>query len=91
VHYTIPFGRVASIARSGSEGRGAPFARVTLRDGEALELERAGDLGDGNAGLLIFVEGHPRPEYVPWTEVERIDLDHPPARSAAARGEPAFR
>jgi hypothetical protein len=67
VDYTIPFGLVASIAPR----RG----RVTLRSGEELQLDRTGDLGEGNAGMLIFVEGRERPEYVPWTDVERVDLD----------------
>jgi hypothetical protein len=52
---------------------------VTLQDGEELELERTGDLREGNAGLLIFVDGQERPEYVPWTDVEKVDLDRPPA------------
>ena len=79
VDYTIPFGLIASIVPPGREERGAPHARVTLHDGEELQLERSGDLGDGNAGMLIFVDGRQRPEYVPWTDVERVDLDRPPA------------
>lgn len=70
VGYTLPFSRIAAIA---------PPGRVTLRSGETLDLESAGDLGQANAGLLIFVEGQPRPEYVPWTGVERVDLDGAPA------------
>ncbi len=54
-------------------------ARVTLHSGEELQLERTGDLGEGNAGLLIFVAGRQRPEYVPWTDVEQVDFDRPPA------------
>jgi hypothetical protein len=34
---------------------------VTLHSGEELQLERTGDLGDGNAGMLIFVDGRQRP------------------------------
>jgi len=79
VDYTIPFGLVASIAPPGREERGARRARVTLHDGAELQLEPTGDLGEGNAGLLIFVDGRPRPEYVPWTDVEQVDLDRPPA------------
>jgi hypothetical protein len=75
VDYTIPFGLVASIVLP----RGAERARVTLQNGEELQLERTGDLGEGNAGLLIFVEGRQRAEYVPWTDVEQVDLDRPPA------------
>jgi hypothetical protein len=79
VHYTIPFGLVAAIVLPGPEDRGAGTARVTLHSGEELELERRGDLGDGNAGMLIFVDGCERPRYVPWAAVERVDLDRPPA------------
>ena len=79
VDYTIPFGLVASIVLPGRDERGAQRASVTLHDGEELQLEPTGDLGEGNAGMLIFVGGHQRPEYVPWTDVEQIDFDRPPA------------
>jgi hypothetical protein len=79
VDYTIPLGLVASIALPGREAADARRARVTLVGGETLQLERSGDLGGGNAGMLVFVAGHPTPEYLPWTDVERIDLDRPPA------------
>ena len=77
--YTIPFGLIASIVLPGPEERGAQRARVTLHSGEELQLERTGDLGEGNAGMLIFVDGRQRPEYVPWTDVEQVDFDRPPA------------
>ncbi len=75
VDYTIPFGLIASIVPPGLE----ESARVTLQSGEELRLEPAGDLGKGNAGLLIFVDGGQRPEYVPWNDVGQVDLDRPPA------------
>lgn len=78
VDYTIPFGLVASIVLPGHEER-AQRARVTLQSGEELRLELAGDLGERNGGILVFVEGRPRPEYVPWADVARVDLDRPPA------------
>jgi hypothetical protein len=78
VDYTIPFGLIASIALLGREERGAQHARVTLHDGEELQLERTGDLGEGNAGMLIFVGGRERPEYVRWTDLEQVDFDRPP-------------
>ena len=71
VDYAIPFGLIASIA--------PPGPRVILQNGEKLQLERTGDLGERNAGLLIFVDGRQRPEYVPWTDVEQVDFDRPPA------------
>lgn len=79
VDYTILFGLVASIVPAAGEDPGADRVTVTLHGGEGLQLERSGDLGEGNAGLLIFVEGRERPEYVRWNEVARIDFDRPPA------------
>ncbi|HPA53067.1 MAG TPA: hypothetical protein PLP50_15850 [Thermoanaerobaculia bacterium] len=76
IDYTIPFGLVASVEPA---GEGATPARVTLRSGEELKLERKGDLGARNAGLLVFVEGAAGPEYVSWKEVARIDFDGPKA------------
>jgi hypothetical protein len=78
VDYTIPFGLIASIVPPGSQERGDRRARVTLHDGEELQLERAGDLGERNAGMLILVDGQ-RPEYVPWTDVGQVDFERPPA------------
>jgi hypothetical protein len=77
VDYTIPFGLIASIVVPGSDKGSADPARVILNGGEELRLERAGDLGARNAGMLIFVDGGERPEYLPWSDVERIDLDRP--------------
>jgi len=88
VDYTIPFGLVASIALPGRDGRRADRVRVTLQDGEELELEPTGDLGEKNAGMLIFVDGRTHPEYVPWTEVAQIDLDRPPAMYPPLGGRP---
>jgi hypothetical protein len=78
VDYTIPFGLIASIVLPGIEGRGDQRARLTLRSGEELQLELTGDLGEWNAGMLIFFDGRERPEYVPWTDVQQVDFDRPP-------------
>ncbi len=77
VNYMLPFGLVSTIEPPGPDGREARLARVTLHDGEVLELEGEGDLGEGNAGLLVFVDGRPGPEYVPWSDVRQIRLDRP--------------
>jgi hypothetical protein len=79
VDYTIPLGLVASIERPGREGGDVEHATVTLHGGEVLPLEPAGDLSEGNAGMLVFVDGRQGPEYVPWADVERVDFDRPPA------------
>ena len=69
VDYTILFGLIASIVPAGEE-----LVRVVLHNGEELQLERSGDLGQRNGGMLIFVDGHEQPEYVPWADVARIDF-----------------
>lgn len=84
VDYSIPFGSIAAIAAGasgtlpGGDEAGVQHFLVILHDGTELTLEPAGDLGEGNAGLLLFVAGSERPEYVTWGEVERLDLDRPP-------------
>ncbi len=79
VGYTIPFGLIASVVPPGREEGGTQHGRVTLQSGEELRLERAGDLGPKNAGLLIFADGLQHAEYVPWSDVGQVDLDRPPA------------
>jgi hypothetical protein len=73
VDYMIPFGSITSIALPGGDVR----ARVTLPNGEQLQLDRRGDLGEANVGMLIFVAGSQRPEFVPWADVERVDFHRP--------------
>ena len=83
IDYTIFFGLVDSIVLPAPEKRGAERgagrASVTLHGGEVLQLELAGDLSGGNAGVLIFVEGRKQPEYVRWAEINEIQFDRPPA------------
>ncbi|MBT8488224.1 MAG: hypothetical protein HKN72_15835 [Gemmatimonadetes bacterium] len=80
VNYMVPFGMIASIERGDDAASGADpaLATVVLSNGETLRLEAAGDLADANAGLLVFVVDATAPEYVPWSEVRRIDLEVPP-------------
>ena len=77
VHYTIPFGLVDLVTLPDGEKRDAGSATVALHSGEELKLEYADDLGDGNAGMLIFGDGRERPTYVPWTDVEKVEFDRP--------------
>ncbi|MHB8797405.1 MAG: hypothetical protein ACYDBY_02965 [Thermoanaerobaculia bacterium] len=79
VDYTIPFGLIASIVPAGGEEGGTPHAQLTLLGGEERSLERKGDLDEKNAGMLVFVDGQKRPEFVPWPEVARVDLEPPQA------------
>lgn len=79
VNYNIPFGLISAIAFGNREEFGARRAHVTLQSGEELQLERTGDLAGGNAGMLIFIDGRVRPEYVRWPDVARVEFDRPPA------------
>lgn len=77
LHHTIPFAAIAAIAPfadGGGEG-----AAVTLRGGERLRLTGTGDVGPGHAGVLVFVAGREQPEYVRWSDVERLELEQPAA------------
>ena len=78
VDYNIPFDLITSIVPAGRNKDGIQRAKVILHGGEELQLDRDGDFGERNAGVLIFVDGRGRPEIVPWTDVERIDLDRAP-------------
>ena len=79
VNYIIPFGLIARLVPAGSDEVNARRASITLHSGQTLQLEPAGDLGEANGGMLIFVDGSERPEYVQWSEIEQLELDHPPA------------
>jgi len=79
VDYTIPFGLIATIVPAGPEAGRVSCARVVLGSGEELALERKGDLGERNAGLLVFAGGSDHPEYIPWNDVAQVDFDRPPA------------
>jgi hypothetical protein len=74
VDYTLPFALIASVVPA-TVDEVDTRARITLRSGEVLELEAAGDDGEGNAGVLVFATEDVQPEYVPWADVERIELE----------------
>jgi hypothetical protein len=88
VDYTIPFSLIRSVVPHGREAPGARRPTVILHDGEELQLERSGDLGEGNAGLLVFVDRLERPAFVPWTEVEQVDFDPAPGAQPPNLGPP---
>jgi hypothetical protein len=79
VDYTIPFGLIASILPLAPDASGVHGAKVILDSGEELQLDGSGDVGGRHGGVLVFSRGRERPEYIRWDEVQRIDLDRPPA------------
>lgn len=73
VDYMIPFELIAAVEPLGPAAREG--ARVQLRSGEELRVQQGGDVGAANAGILVFAPGAATPEYVPWVEVERVELE----------------
>ncbi len=71
MEYIIPFALITAI-----EPRDNQSCRVTLRNGQSLELEGEQDTGDGHGGVLVFTaeSGDRRPEHVAWGDIRRIDL-----------------
>jgi hypothetical protein len=65
---------VATILLPNQAQPGDRRATITLHSGESLRLERAGDLGDGNAGILVFVDGAAQAEFVRWENISQIDF-----------------
>lgn len=83
VDYMIPFGMIESIVGDTASDAAASDEPVdhaftlVLASGEVRRLERGGDLGDANAGLLVLDDGSADPEYVPWVDVHRVDFRSP--------------
>jgi hypothetical protein len=72
----IPFGEIRSIERRGSSG-----SRVTLLDGEELDLEDSNDVDDDNRGIDVIVPGLGVAE-IDWDEFDHVTFaDPPPSRS----------
>ena len=61
---------------------------MTLGNGEQLRLDRRGDLGAAHGGMLIFLDGSQRPEYVLWSDVERIEFTPAAAPRSVAPAAP---
>jgi hypothetical protein len=74
IDYLIPIGSVLSIE---PRGRGS---LVVLRGGSELNLNEGKDVSDESDGVLIWTRETLK-TYLPWDDVERIDLDEPPQRT----------
>ncbi len=72
VDFTIPFAAITRI----SVPEGDAPAQVVLAGGGELMLERRGDLGEGNAGVLVLVDGTDQPEYLAWPDVALVAFTH---------------
>ena len=54
---------------------GFPFAPLPVKDGSVLWIS----VPSHAPADEIFVDGSQGPEYVPWTDVEKVEFDRPPA------------
>jgi hypothetical protein len=69
IEYSIPMAEIASVVPWSRDS-----SRVTLRNGEELELEGTADAGAGNAGVLVLT-GDSEHTYLPWDEIRRIEFN----------------
>jgi len=69
IDFDIPFSLVASI-----EPMRGGRCLVVLTTGETLTLENSQDVGENNAGVLVFVGRDPM--YISWEDVDRIEFSH---------------
>lgn len=70
VEYSIPFARLAFLLPERTSS-----SRVVLKNGQELRLEDTADVGQDNAGVLVFEPGQKNPRYISWGDVRRIDFE----------------
>lgn len=70
VEYSIPFARIAFLLPERGNS-----SRVVYKDGRELKLEDTVDVGEDNAGVLVFDRGQDDPRYIPWEDIRRIDFE----------------
>ena len=68
IEYSIPFELIARV-----EPKSGGSSKITLRSGRELILADGVDVGDGNDGVLIL-EGPDRSTYVPWREIDTVEI-----------------
>lgn len=68
LEYNLPFSLIKRIEPGREE------SRLVLRSGEALRLEGSQDVTADNDGVLVFDRGAADPIYLPWREIESIEL-----------------
>lgn len=70
VEYYVPFDRIRSVTRRGSDA-----CLVVLHDGTELVLEGRTDVDEDNAGVLVFRSGDRDPVYISWDRVDKVELE----------------
>ncbi|NNE71391.1 MAG: hypothetical protein HKN29_13660 [Rhodothermales bacterium] len=70
--FSIPFGLIRSINLEEGQSLSSAHANVELHSGEVLQLERAGDLADSTAGVLVFEKGRTVPHHVPFSVIAEL-------------------
>lgn len=73
--YGIPFGVISAIVTAPPGAEASARVRIVLCGGDELAVERAGDVGERNAGVLIFAPGEGDPRHAAWSDVERIEFN----------------
>lgn len=70
IDYMIPFALISVIDASDEDE-----PTVTLWSGASVSLERAGDLGPANGGLLVFQTAGEGVDYISWSDVAVIRFE----------------
>jgi hypothetical protein len=70
IKYYIPLKNIKKITPKNSD-----YSDIELSSGLTLLLGDGRDVGDGNAGVLVFVSGKKEPVYIRWRQVDHITFD----------------
>lgn len=70
IEYFIPFQLVKSI-----QPRRSSRANVELKSGTTIRLEDSVDVSEDHDGVLIFENDDDNPVYIPWYDIENIQLN----------------
>ena len=70
IQYSIPIPFVAAVVPIDNTS-----ARLLFHDGREITLEGETDVGEWNGGMLIYEAGAPKPVYIEWKNVRRVDFE----------------
>jgi hypothetical protein len=77
IHYSIPFDLIAAVEPLPRDAGGAHRVKVLLHGGEELQLGGSDDVGRREGSVLVLTGPGDSAEYLPWDQVQRIELERP--------------
>lgn len=70
IEYHLPLKNIRKITPRNSE-----YSEVELVNGQTLLLGDGRDVGEGNAGVLVFTPGKKDPVYIRWRQIDQITFE----------------